>query len=394
MFPTSSSIIDTTASTPSPRHSVQATVRMAIGKGCTVAYLITAASIGVLIGVIVIIIAALHKIDEGYVGIYYRGGALLDGTTGPGYHLQFPILTTHRQVQITLQTDEIKNVPCGTSGGVMIYFDRVEVVNILSASAVHQIVRNYTADYENPLIHDKIHHEINQFCSKHTLQQVYIDLFDKIDESLLNALQRDLDVMSPGLYIQAVRVTKPKIPEEIKRNYEKMESEKTKLLISIQTQAVVEKDAETDRKKAVIEAEKHAQVSKIKKDQEIAEKEAFKKMAMIEDEMFKLRQSMKADVEFYSMKKKAEANQLLLTPQFLELKKYEAIANNAKVYFGPDIPNSLFVSPPQSNQGTQGDQNVLAIEGASGPPVIKAPPKTRSRRSPIMRAITQSNQHM
>ena len=34
-------------------------------------------------------------------------------------------------IQTTLQTDEVKNVPCGTSGGVMIYFDRVEVVNIL-----------------------------------------------------------------------------------------------------------------------------------------------------------------------------------------------------------------------------------------------------------------------
>lgn len=37
--------------------------------------------------------------------------------------------------QVTLQTDEVKNVPCGTSGGVMIYFDRIEVVNILSASS-------------------------------------------------------------------------------------------------------------------------------------------------------------------------------------------------------------------------------------------------------------------
>ena len=33
-----------------------------------------------------------------------------------------------------MQSDEVKNVPCGTSGGVMIYFDRVEVVNILDAS--------------------------------------------------------------------------------------------------------------------------------------------------------------------------------------------------------------------------------------------------------------------
>ena len=36
--------------------------------------------------------------------------------------------------QTSLQTDEVKNVPCGTSGGVMIYFDRVEVVNILDPS--------------------------------------------------------------------------------------------------------------------------------------------------------------------------------------------------------------------------------------------------------------------
>lgn len=37
--------------------------------------------------------------------------------------------------QTTLQTDEVKNVPCGTSGGVMIYFDRIEVVNLLARDA-------------------------------------------------------------------------------------------------------------------------------------------------------------------------------------------------------------------------------------------------------------------
>ena len=42
-----------------------------------------------------------------------------------------------------------------------------------------------------------------------------------------------------------------------------MEAEKTKLLISTQRQKVVEKEAETERKKAVIEAEKEASVAKI-----------------------------------------------------------------------------------------------------------------------------------
>ena len=58
--------------------------------------------------------------------------------------------------------------------------------------------------------------------------------------------------MAPGLFIQAVRVTKPKIPENIRRNYESMEAEKTKLLIAEQRQRVVEKEAETERRRAVI----------------------------------------------------------------------------------------------------------------------------------------------
>ena len=57
---------------------------------------------------------------------------------------------------------------------------RIEVVNLLAADAVHDIVRNYTADYDKPLIFDKVHHELNQFCSVHSLQEVYIDLFDQV----------------------------------------------------------------------------------------------------------------------------------------------------------------------------------------------------------------------
>lgn len=52
------------------------------------------------------------------------------------------------------------------------------------------------------------------------------------------SLQRDLLEMAAGLTIQAVRVTKPKIPEPIRKNYELMEGEKTKLLISIEHQKV------------------------------------------------------------------------------------------------------------------------------------------------------------
>ena len=291
---------------------------------------------------------AIHRVEEGHVAVYYRGGALLSSVAGPGYHVMVPGLTHHRHVQVTLQTDEVKNVPCGTSGGVMIYFDRIEVVNLLSQDAVYDIVKNYTADYDKTLIYNKVHHELNQFCSVHNLHEVYIDLFEKIDENLKTALQRDLGSMAPGLSIQAVRVTKPKIPEQIRKNYEAMESEKTKLLIAVQRQKVVEKEAETDRKKAVIEAEKLAEVAKIEWVQKIMQKESAQKISAIEDETHLAREKALADADFYKVQREAEANKVRLTPEYIELKKYEATAANTKIFFGDNLP-SMFVTEVSSD---------------------------------------------
>jgi len=298
----------------------------------------------VFLGISVALLAAilnfsLHKVDEGHIGVYYRGGALLQQQSEPGFHMMVPFITSYKSVQITLQTDEVKNVPCGTSGGVMIYFDRIEVVNWLNAASVHEIIKNFTADYDKPLIFNKVHHELNQFCSSHTLQEVYIDHFDQIDEFLKKALQDDLVHIAPGLFVMAVRVTKPKIPETIRKNYELMEGEKTKLLISEQKQKVVAKDAETERKRAIIEAEKVAQVAKIQYDQKIMEKESLKKISEIDDEMNFLKEKKKADAEFYTKEKLANANKLLLTKDYLELRKYEALTANNKIYFGNNIPN-------------------------------------------------------
>ena len=170
--------------------------------------------------------------------------------------------------------------------------------------------------------------------------------------------------MAPGLNVISVRVTKPKIPEAIRKNYELMESEKTKLLISTQRQRVVEKEAETERKKAVIEAEKEAHVAKIQFERMIMEKEMEQVMTImytrwrcifvnfaiflqknneIEDTIHLAREKAKTDAEFYRVQKQAEANKLLYTPEFIEIKKFESLTNNQKVYFGPDIP-SMFIN--------------------------------------------------
>ena len=61
---------------------------------------------------------------------------------------------------------------------------RVYISGLLSLALSYvmkrNIVKDYTVDYDKVLIFDKVHHELNQFCSQHSLQEVYIDKFDQV----------------------------------------------------------------------------------------------------------------------------------------------------------------------------------------------------------------------
>ena len=64
-----------------------------------------------------------------------------------------------------------------------------QVVNRLRKAHVLDIIKEFGEDYDRIWIYSKIHHEMNQLCSKSSLQEIYIDKFDQIDEILQSALQ-------------------------------------------------------------------------------------------------------------------------------------------------------------------------------------------------------------
>ena len=297
--------------------------------------------VGLIVVVLLTAYAGLHTISEGHVGVYYRGGRLLDRVSEPGWHVQVPFVDAVSEVQITMQTDAVREIPCGTSGGVLIYFDTIEVVNRLKVENVHNTVKQYGVNYDKMWIFDKIHHEINQFCSKHTLREVFIDQFDTLDENLMNALQNDCDKYNTGIDIITVRVTKPRIPDSVRLSYEKIESEKAALFLATERQKVVEKDAETEAKRRRIAAENEKAVRQIQIEKEIAEREGSKKMKVIEGEILLAHEKATADAALYSARAEAEANNIRLTPKFLQYQAILAIGNISKVYFGESIPQMM-----------------------------------------------------
>lgn len=80
----------------------------------------------------------------------------MDGYQEPGWNFMLPFITTVENVQVTVQTDKVNNVPCGTSGGVNVMFEQIEVVNRLKKQLAQETVKNYTVNYDKTWIFDKI----------------------------------------------------------------------------------------------------------------------------------------------------------------------------------------------------------------------------------------------
>ncbi|ETV67147.1 hypothetical protein, variant 3 [Aphanomyces astaci] len=203
----------------------------------------------------------LHRIEEGSVGVYWRGGRLLNMTSAPGYHLQWPILTKHANVQVSFKTSVVLDVPCGTASGVLVRFQQVEIVHRLRPHLVLDTMRNYSLRFEKLWIEDVTYHEINVLCSKYTLHQVYISHFDQLDELLQARMSALLAQWAPGLEIMSIRFTKPDLPAAIRESYELVDEEKIKLLMATQAQRNVVKRAETDLRTAVLASETASSLS-------------------------------------------------------------------------------------------------------------------------------------
>eukprot|EP01064_Diplonema_japonicum_P006022 TRINITY_DN13999_c0_g1_i1.p1 TRINITY_DN13999_c0_g1~~TRINITY_DN13999_c0_g1_i1.p1 ORF type:complete len:342 (+),score=68.83 TRINITY_DN13999_c0_g1_i1:88-1026(+) len=282
---------------------------------------------------------SVHQIREGYVGVYWRGGALRPSISQPGLHTMIPLYDTFEEVQVTMQTDSVSRIPCGTSGGVMVTIENIEVVNMLKPDKVLSTIKKYGVHYDKIWIFDKIHHEINQFCSKHTLHEVYIEKFDHLDEMIATKIQEGCDKHDTGIDIIAVRVTKPSIPASIAKTFVQLEESKQNLLLQKEQQRLLEVEQKTILMKARAEAERVKDVKEISLSQKIMEAESSKKIAALNDEMISHQIRSKADAEAYSMSVLAEAEKQRLTTNKLRETLYLSLANNTKIYFGDSIPN-------------------------------------------------------
>lgn len=299
-----------------------------------------AAIVFAIIGIYVfLMLTGIHTVTEGHVGIYKNYGVLSPKLSEPGIHFMIPFITSMEEIQTSIQTDAVTNIPCGTSGGTLIFFDSIEVVNRLRKDYVFATIKNYTSEYDKLWIYNKIHHEINEFCSKYTLSEIYIQKFEYLDEELKKALQNDLDDWAPGVEVISIRITKPRIPERIRSNFEKMEQVKVESLISSERQNVIKEREMTEQKKAIISAESKLDVRVIELEKEISLKQNNFKLAHIEALIYLEKLKAEIDASFLGTMKELELYPTLYSKEALQMEAVRALTENITLVLGSNIPN-------------------------------------------------------
>ena len=206
---------------------------------------------------------------------------------------------------------------------------------------------------DKPLIFDRVAHVVSEECSTSSLREIFIEKFSELDDRIAGALRETLERWAPGVEVIAVRASKPRVPQQVKANFELVEVERTKLLIARESQLVMGLQAETEKLVAQINARQEAEVANITMAKRLMESEAQRTISAIADEISTARSRAEADSEHYRAVRLAEANKRRLTPEYLQLVQIQAMANATKVYFGEKLP-SMYVdrTSPQPSLGS------------------------------------------
>ena len=280
------------------------------------------------------------NIETGFVGVMYYQRKIQDTLLYPGKNW-YSFLSEVEHIEIRPQSDTIKNVECVTNEGLHLTFENIEVGNQLPESSVLSTVTRFGPKYDQYLVKDLVRHQVNVICSKKSLHQIAISEFDQLDDFLKDHIQSENDKQRTGLIINFVRLTKPKLPPSIEKNYLLLAEEKTlrDAIVERTHRVAVEKDQQ------LMEAQK----DNLRKNEDLkqsSQRKIDEMKASLEEQRIKNQKDLEtATTLAESMKKEAEATEAMYKIQgYKEVLIAQSLHNNEKIYYGEKIPQIMMTN--------------------------------------------------
>lgn len=274
-------------------------------------------------------------IETGFVGVEYAWNKIMNKILEPGLQFYNPITSKISIVEIRPQKDSVNNAECGTNDGLKLIFESIEVGNTLSSSFVLNTTSRFGLNYDKHLVTDLVRHQINVICSKKSAHQIAIEEFDTLDDLMKEFIQSENNRQESGLLINFVRLTKPKLPPSIEKNYLALAEERTmkKVLEEKKERIRTEKESEL----IVAEKDNEIRIRNSEKTNEIMiltmkakqEEQQIQNMMIVE--------AAKANAEKIIMEANA-LQSMYSIPGFADVEKTKAISQNQKIYYGEKLP--------------------------------------------------------
>eukprot|EP00092_Neocalanus_flemingeri_P019719 GFUD01021355.1.p1 GENE.GFUD01021355.1~~GFUD01021355.1.p1 ORF type:complete len:406 (+),score=124.26 GFUD01021355.1:76-1293(+) len=292
----------------------------------------------VTLAVVIISVAAIidgyHEIEEGYVGVYFKFGALQDGVTEPGVHMRQAFVTRTRNVLIRPEEERMKNLEAITKDGIEITFSKIGVLSRTKKDKVVVLIKTFGMDFKKVLIHDRIREDLRIFCANKTIDQVYNKQFLEIVEAVKKDVEEQIIRLgNGGVEILNLVIPKPDIPQDIALNYKQVKVQWTEQLVAKQQKITEEIKKETELLKAVADARREKEVLEIKIQERIIETEGQRNVSEINNQIVRDKQNNLADIAKYAKDKEAAGNTALYSPEYIKLQVAQSLTNNTKFFF-------------------------------------------------------------
>jgi len=299
--------------------------------GCIICSVV---ALGVTIISIVAIVDGYHEIEEGYVGVYYKFGALQEGVTEPGVHYMQPFVSTTKSILIRPEETKMNYVEAITKDGIEISFEGISVLSRTTKRKVIDMIKEYGIRFKEVLIYDRIKEDLRIFCANKTIDQVYNEEFLDIVKAVKEDVAKQIKNLGDGgVEILNLVIPKPDIPKDIAQNYKQVKVQWTEQLVAKQQKVTEEIKKETELLKAVADAKRQKEVLEIKIQEQIIETEGKQKISEINNKIVRDKQNNLADIAKYAKDKEAAGNTALYSPEYVKLQVAQSLTNNTKFFF-------------------------------------------------------------
>merc|ERR1712029_783622 len=280
---------------------------------------------------------SLHHIDEGHVGVYFKYGALGNSVGHPGLNTMTPWVSTYEQITVRPRSENLTSFSAVTKDAIQIHFHDVEVISSVPQEHVLWLVKKFGVNFRTVLVFDRLREEVKKYAFSHDIDDVYNERFVEMSELVIAETTKNIERLAQGkIEIINLIIPKPKIPEDIAANYQRVKVEWTEKLVAEKEQEKIQVRHETEELKAIADANRLKAVKTIDIEKQILQKEAEKNISAIENERYRLEEENKADVLKYKKEKEAEGNKLVFTDEYLKIHMSQVFSNNSKLYFSGD----------------------------------------------------------